>query len=852
MTAPRRARPPVFRTAAVAGFLTGLAATLSAAGPETVVLKDGFVIQGNVSKEVTSISDPATGAQFPVVKANGLEMIDEGPKVVIFSSHYRRPDAVGPDVKLRPAYKSYAQPKAGRISNHPLPGLMSPRDREAAEFNEHWRRTITVNVPGGFDKIQQMITYMDPYFVYLWSPTHLWRLGYRTSEMEPDKIRRLLQMHPDLVEDKDKPDPVKRIAIAKFMLDVGWVGIAKDDVAAIQRAFPTGLSADAKAAIDALSKEVDAATAGLVIKEADLALKSGRYGYAADVLAVFPEKLADARQTDEATRLMAQLKSTRERYESGRRVLRALLDNVTGRARANPFLAAGGSPAVLAFPARPLQGAVAVLAAAGEDVYAELHPDSASRLVTFVNLAVDAEKEAKQGRDPKKRPDELLAAAVSGWARGDAGATTDPDAAVKLWAAREGVLRFQRTDDLSTRNALLKAFKKENTLKIDELAQVISLLPPARPENLLFRTGTPVPPENGFPPGVYRRKTGPTKLEDGGLSYLVKLPPEYHHGRAYPVLIALTDPHVDVRQTIASLAYETDRRGYIVLAPEWGNQFGKNQEWSWDGKDHEYVTAVLQDAVRHFCVNNDEVFLFGVAEGANMAMDVGISHPDLFAGVTAMGPVPRYAGFFNEYWRNAQKLPFYVVTGEMWTPSMTNLRSIFERWMPFGFPSLMVAYKGRAIEWFGAEIPVMFDWMSRKKRASCKETLNLNVNTRHNWMTMRRTDNRFYWLGADEIREGNLGQPGHGPAVPAAIQGDIAGNNVIHITTRGVTKVSVWLDNELIDWSKPVGVNINRARAQGWKAKVLEPDIEVLLNDYRERGDRRRLFLQHLEFQGDK
>ncbi len=203
-----------------------------------------------------------------------------------------------------------------------------------------------------------------------------------------------------------------------------------------------------------------------------------------------------------------------------------------------------------------------------------------------------------------------------------------------------------------------------------------------------------------------------------GLPYLVKLPPEYHHGRAYPVLIVLSHPTINAEEMISSLAYESDRNGYILLAPEWANQFGKG--WQWKGDDHVYVTEVLRDAVRHFCVDNDRVFLFGAADGANMAMDVGMSHPDLFAGVLAMGPIPKWKNMFSEYWGNAQKLPFYCVTGELAGDSASNLRQIFENWMPKGYPSLMVVYKGRGLEWYPSEVPVMFDWMSRKTRVNVK------------------------------------------------------------------------------------------------------------------------------------
>jgi hypothetical protein len=266
------------------------------------------------------------------------------------------------------------------------------------------------------------------------------------------------------------------------------------------------------------------------------------------------------------------------------------------------------------------------------------------------------------------------------------------------------------------------------------------------------------------------------------------------------------------------------------------------------------VTAVLRDAVRHFCIDNDRVFLFGVGDGGSMAMDVGASHPDLFAGVLTMGGNPKWQNMFLHYWHNAQQLPFYVVTGELAGDAPTNLKLIYQMWTRYGFPGLMVVYKGRGMEWFGAEVPTMFDWMSRKKRVSSNSAaLKLGLAPRSfPWRTMRTTDNRFYWIGVDAIDpRRNIDNLKSGLIQPAEISASIAGNNVINVECLGVRRFSIWLSNDLIgDWTKPVSVNVNRKLVDGWRGKKLEPDLNVLLEDYRTRGDRRMLFLQRLEFSG--
>lgn len=830
----------LFRPVLVLALFVGVAALTS--GAEVVILKDGFVIQGNVRKESETVFDKASGTTVRIVKANGLDMIDEGPKVTIFSTHAKQLGEISPDIKLRPEMKAYTQPFPGRKSNHPLTNIASTL--KTGEFNSKWVRQITVKEPSGaIDVVDQQITHMDPYFLYMVSATHTWRLAYRTNEWDVKTVRSLLVMHPELAEPDGKCDPAKRIAIAKFMLDAGWLQAAKDELDKLKKDFAGEMTKAAKEAHEKLQKEIDQATAELVVKEAEVALAAGRYKYAAELLAVFPEKNAEPKEVARAAKVGADLKTGQERYDTARRLLGNLIDAVTGGRAALPVVGAGGGLGLATWsPPKDLSRETRELVAAAARVFAELHPDSAIRIETFVTLAAQAERERAADKEPTKKPNELLATAISGWAMGRNGATPNIDAALKIWSARELILAYQRNETIAGRGELLGKFKKTVTLEIPQLAQIISLLPAVDPEDLDNRSGKPVELGKGVPGGVYRRRSGPVTGFPTGIDYLVKLPPEYHHGRAYPILIVLTTPGIDAEKILAPLMTESEKNGYIVIAPEWVGQFDKTG-WQWKGEDHVYVTATLRDAVRHFTVDNDRVFLCGVAEGANMAMDIGSSHPDLFAGVIPMAPIPRWQGQFIETWRNAQKLPFYVVTGEMAGASVTNLKNIFLHWAPHGFPAVMTVYKGRAVEWYAAETPVIFDWMSRKKRVNGTATLALGTN-RHKWQMLREADNRFYWLQADQVRPGKSG----GGLVTAEMQGDIRGNNLIDIHCRAVQRLTVWLSSDMIDWTKPVRVQINSNTPPGWlKGKQIEPSLDVLLEDYHERGDRRMLFLNKLE-----
>lgn len=835
-----------FRPAAALALALGLAAAATPA--DVVILKDGFVIQGTHRKEMESVSDKATGQTITVAKGNGFDYVDDGARVVVFSTHHKQLGEIAKDASVRPDYKAYQNPMPTRKDNKPLPG---PLSFEAfPDFDAKWRRTLKANAPEGYHLIDQQVTYLDPYCCYVTSPSYLWTQTFRTSEMDPQKVRKLLSTHPTLVEADGKPDPVKRLAIATFLKDAGWLQLAKEDVDRVRREFPGPLPKEAQDRLDAVGKEVDSAVADLAATEAENALKAGRYGYAADLVAAFPHKTAGPKEVDRITAVAAQVKAGREGAAAARRLLRAVIDEATGAGVTAPLLAAAG-PAALLAPAREAPPPrVAALAAAAEQVLAEVHPDTAGRVQYFIDLAGQAEKDRAGGKPASKSPEELLAVAASGWAKGKAGATEKPDAAAKVWAARTAALAYQRNPTINGRAQVLADYKRAYPLGANELTQVISLLPPAEPEDLAARTGTPVKAGNGGPDGIYRRKSAPV-LPDfpAGVDYLVRLPPEYHHGRAYPVLVVIGYGGLEAERMMAAVAAEADRHGYILLAPDWAGAFAGKTHWEWKPEDHGHVTGALRDAVRHFTVDNDRVFLLGLASGADAAMDVGISHPDLFAGVIPVGANPRWQGLFIEYWRNAQKLPFYVVTGQF-APGNDALTRVFGRWMPNGFPGVRVTYRGRAVEWFPAEVPVMFDWMGRKARANGTATLQLGGGgTRHPWQIAREGDNRFYWLGADKVDPRNLSDAARPTRtmVPARLDGDIKGNTV-SIRSQGVRTISAWLGKDMIDWAKPVAVSLNGNALPGWRPKVLEPDMGVLLEDYWLRGDRRMLYLNRIEF----
>jgi hypothetical protein len=248
-----------------------------------------------------------------------------------------------------------------------------------------------------------------------------------------------------------------------------------------------------------------------------------------------------------------------------------------------------------------------------------------------------------------------------------------------------------------------------------------------------------------------------------------------------------------------------------------------------------------------------------------MAFDVGLAHPDLFAGVAPMCGQPRYHG--KAYWPNAQRLPFYVVWGERmgWpadTPAarinqsngnLANFQLFKEWWIPKGFPAVGVQYKGRGLEWFAAEVPDIFEWMAYKRRdnpvkkVGYKDSETGSEYAAH-LRTLRATDNHFYWLGVvpstNRLADGTAWNANTKEATVAA---RITGND-IGVTTSGIKEVTIWLGRGMIDFDKPVKVQVGETIR--WNNKKVAPSLGTLLEDFYERGDRQRLYVARIDLKG--
>jgi len=220
--------------------------------------------------------------------------------------------------------------------------------------------------------------------------------------------------------------------------------------------------------------------------------------------------------------------------------------------------------------------------------------------------------------------------------------------------------------------------------------------------------------------------------------------------------------------------------------------------------------------------------------------------------------MPMSAGtmfFPAAYWRNAQYLPLYVVTGTRTGETHKQIKTRFEEWAARGYPALWIDYKNRGHEWFGGEVPNMFDWMLRQRRVFPLRQLGTDGNGGpfgNEFCSLRESDNRFYWLSTDSINSrltttAQRWKPGTPAMLAARINVE---QNSITLKATGMRKLTLWVGRDakgtyLLDLDRPVSVTVGLA--QHVFKKRFAPSLGVLLEDLYQRGDRQHLFVARIE-----
>ncbi|MEZ5948803.1 MAG: hypothetical protein R3C12_06215 [Planctomycetaceae bacterium] len=648
-------------------------------------------------------------------------------------------------------------------------------------FSEYGRRIVTLQ---GTDKpidVVQSISRIRPDYVDLTAINVNWQYAIATKTLPPVVLRQSLS---HAINEQSHED---RLAVVRLFVDAEYYREAQQELDRIAQDFP-----DLKARVDQLQLEVRQLRALQFANEFERRLEAGQFELVSQQARQFPREDINQATLQRIDRMQQQHAEAREQMDQARAQLSRLQSEVR-------------DPALLA----RFQDMRSL-------VEQRLTRTTLERLSPFLNSLEDPTLDAVS----------KLALAYTGWVVGPALAEPDADTALNLWDARDLVLEILRGSSGLRRTELVAQLKATENVSPDIVSALVRHLEPVH-ETAAEAIGTPM--------------TLNTLEAATPVTYDILLPAEYSPDRKYPLVLALPAGGISPQQTLvwwggASLAGPAHRNGYIVISPH----APAGADASPPGETLAMrVVQVLRDARKRFGIDSDRVFLVGHGQGGDAVFDIGMSHPDLFAGAVVF--TGRTNEYTTHYWENSRHLPFYVVVGELDADNFKQNANDMTRMMKNRFDVVLTEFKQRGREDYYEELPLILEWMRLHRRAPLPSVLEMK--------TLRPSDNRFYWLEIgglpEQIMKPRTNRQGDPlPPRPLPLTAKVTAGNTLYLTV-GAERISLWLSPEFVSFEEKLKVQ--------WKGRTMfnqipERDIGVMLEHLRITGDRERLYWMNLNF----
>ncbi len=328
------------------------------------------------------------------------------------------------------------------------------------------------------------------------------------------------------------------------------------------------------------------------------------------------------------------------------------------------------------------------------------------------------------------------------------------------------------------------------------------------------------------------------------------------HGRTYPLSLSIPASY----QTSKSYALIVCLHGYGFTGEEylerWRSRLGEGYllacptypSGAWFTRHaEELVLETIREVRRQYHIDPNRIFLTGMSNGGIGAWLIGMHHAPLFAGLAPMA-----SGLDNvlmPFLANLRSTPVYIIHGAKDQVMPVDLsQSIVRELETLGYSHVYREHQREHPIAGGhyfpkEELPDLIAWFNSQRREPLPTSLTVVRDGSHfqpfNWVRLDSTDPIAAF--SDDLvdkRDERIKR-----RVYARIDASIAGNNRIEVKAEHVQRYSLFLNEQLIDFSKPLTVVTNgRLSFEG----PVTPSLEILLRQARLRQDPARLFSVHL------
>lgn len=746
---------------------------------QSLTLKNGVTLEGGIGRtnEIGGIASDATNA--PVIFVD-----DDLRRTFVSFFQVATPPIEAGRVVERIKIEQRVAPTSSRI----IGGV--GEILHIGKFDLYGRRQVTIPGPRGPIIVYQGITEVSPKYcrvegLHAGKTPYRWEMRIDTNSVPREVLSSILRRQ------FDADNSHSRLRIVDLYRQAERYRDAIIELKGILQDFPE---------LSELEKQVDIlnqAQARKWVQEIKQRGDAGQYQLVQSMIAKFPSKGI-------AGEILGEVLEIRREYgkqQELRDTLTSALDRNLNELLANSDME---------------EAKRARLEAACSEIKSDLNRANLSRLDDFYRFIDDSTETA----------DQKVSLALSGWLLGSSSGIDNLAVTLSIHEVRDVVIEYLSTKDVVARQAALEKLESMEGSTPEYLAKLIKHIKPPR------MPGADVASRPGFFEMTCKGISGEPDIE-----YLVQLPPEYDPYRKYPCVITLnglgTTPEKQIDWWAGTYSPQhgmcmgqAARQGYIVIAPRW---LEKQQAiYHYSAQEHASVLFSLQSALQEFSIDTDRVFLSGHSLGGSAVWDIGLAHPDLWAGVIPI--VASADKYVSLYWNNIRNTtPFYFVHGGYDFSRLATNKMDWNRYLKkANFDTMIVEYLGRGHEHFHEEVHRIFDWMEKHERDFTPKEFSVS--------TLRPWDTFFWWVELEEMPETTISLPAEWPGTgsrPGKTDARILKENTLSVSSSA-NRVTVWLSPDLIDFSKRV--TLNR------KSYPVQPDRVTLLEDVRQRGDRQHPF----------
>lgn len=343
-----------------------------------------------------------------------------------------------------------------------------------------------------------------------------------------------------------------------------------------------------------------------------------------------------------------------------------------------------------------------------------------------------------------------------------------------------------------------------------------------------------VPQYSKAPVGAQPQRVVKVRGQDA--SFALYVPPSYSPDRAYPLIVCLHGAGFTGEAYLERWVSRLEDR-YILACPT----IAMGAWWTRFGED--LTLAVLKSVSEEYHIDADRIFLTGMSNGGIGTWIIGMHHADLFAGIAPMASGLDDVLF--PFVENLAHTPVYVIHGaEDQVMPVELSRDLVQEMTRRGIPHVYREHHWTHPHAGGhffprQELPALIAWFDQKHRTPLPRQVSLVRDATHltplSWVRIDMTEQIAAFTenlidSRDEFITGGI---------YAKLHVEITIPNKIVVSTNRIRRYTVFLNQDLVDFSKPIIVETNgNTSFEG----MVEPRIDILLQEVRHRSDTHILF----------